>query len=41
LPAAAQTYVRRLEELTRTPVVMLSIGPERDQVIPMAVGAAT
>ena len=41
LPAAAQTYVRRLEELTSTPVVMLSIGPERDQVIPMAVGAAT
>lgn len=41
LPAEAQAYVRRLEELVGTPVVMLSVGPERDQVIPVsqAVGA--
>ncbi|MDF1798093.1 MAG: adenylosuccinate synthase [Planctomycetota bacterium] len=36
LPARAQAYVKRLEELVGTPIVMLSIGPERDQVIPLA-----
>jgi adenylosuccinate synthase len=43
LPAPAQAYVRRLEELVGAPVVMLSVGPERDQVIPVAqaVGASS
>ena len=36
LPAAAKAYVKRLEELVNTPIVMLSVGPERDQVIPLA-----
>ena len=39
LPAAAQAYVRRLEELVGTPIEMLSVGPERDQVIPLEVAA--
>ncbi len=33
LPAAAQSYVRRLEELLGCPVDMISVGPERDQAI--------
>ena len=33
LPAAARAYVERLEELVGLPVPMLSVGPERDQVI--------
>jgi len=33
LPAAARTYVERLEELVGVPVDLLSVGPERDQVI--------
>ena len=33
LPAAAQRYVRRLEELLGCPVDMISVGPERDQAI--------
>lgn len=41
LPAAAQAYVQHLEALSGTPIVMLSVGPERDQVIPMAVEAST
>lgn len=36
LPPEAQAYVRRLEELVGTPIEMLSVGPERDQVIPLA-----
>jgi adenylosuccinate synthase len=33
LPAAAQNYIRRIEALTGAPVRMVSVGPERDQVI--------
>jgi adenylosuccinate synthase len=33
LPAAAVKYVRRIEELIETPVVILSTSPERDDVI--------
>src|SRR5207244_4042951 len=33
LPANAQRYVRRLEELLATPVDAISVGPARDQVI--------
>ena len=33
LPELARTYVLRLEELVGSPVEMLSVGPERDQVI--------
>lgn len=33
LPANAQQYVCRLEELTKTPITMIGIGPKRDQII--------
>jgi adenylosuccinate synthase len=33
LPATAQAYVRRLEELAGCPIVMVSVGPRRDQTI--------
>ncbi|MDO9067108.1 MAG: adenylosuccinate synthase, partial [Deltaproteobacteria bacterium] len=33
LPATAQSYVRRLEELAGCPIVMVSVGPRRDQTI--------
>ena len=33
LPASAREYLRRVEELTQTPVHMISTGPERDDVI--------
>ncbi|MHC4741874.1 MAG: adenylosuccinate synthase [Planctomycetota bacterium] len=33
LPQAAQKYVCRLEELTKTPIRMIGIGPKRDQII--------
>jgi len=33
LPAAAQAYVRRVEQLVGVPVRILSVGPERDQII--------
>jgi adenylosuccinate synthase len=33
LPENAQKYVRRLEELAGCPIVMVSIGPRRDQTI--------
>jgi adenylosuccinate synthase len=36
LPAAAQHYVRRIEALTGTPVSLISVGPERRQVIQAA-----
>jgi adenylosuccinate synthase len=39
LPRVAQAYVRRLEELVNTPIEMLSVGPDRDQVIPLAVAS--
>ncbi|BCS55670.1 adenylosuccinate synthase [Geobacter sp. SVR] len=33
LPENAQAYVRRLEELAGCPIVMVSVGPRRDQTI--------
>jgi adenylosuccinate synthase len=33
LPEKAQAYVRRLEELAGCPIVMVSVGPRRDQTI--------
>ncbi|MFM8321088.1 MAG: adenylosuccinate synthase [Chloroflexota bacterium] len=33
LPALAQAYVRKVEELTETPVRWVSVGPERDATI--------
>lgn len=33
LPVAAQNYVLRIEELMGVPVKMISVGPERDQMI--------
>jgi adenylosuccinate synthase len=33
LPAAAQAYVSRLEELAGVPIGLVSVGPERDQMI--------
>ncbi len=33
LPTAAQSYVRRLEELVGVPVVMVSTGPCRDEIL--------
>ena len=36
LPAAARDYVRWLEERVGAPILMLSVGPDRDQVIPRA-----
>lgn len=33
LPANAMAYVRRIEELVGTPVQMISVGPQREQII--------
>ena len=33
LPANAQKYIRRLEEVTETPVAMVSTGPDREETI--------
>jgi adenylosuccinate synthase len=33
LPKQAQSYVERLEELLGCPVEMVSVGPEREQII--------
>lgn len=33
LPAKAQAYVNRIEELTGAPIQFISVGPERDQII--------
>jgi adenylosuccinate synthase len=33
LPPAARAYVERLEELAGVPVGLVSVGPERDQMI--------
>ena len=35
LPEATRSYVRWLEEVVGVPIEMLSVGPERDQVIPV------
>ena len=36
LPPAAQGYIRYIEDLAGLPVSMVSVGPEREQVIPLA-----
>jgi adenylosuccinate synthase len=36
LPAAAQNYLRRIESLTGIPIHLVSVGPERSQVIEIA-----
>jgi adenylosuccinate synthase len=36
LPKAAQAYVRKLEELVGVPVSYVSVGPEREEIIPVA-----
>jgi adenylosuccinate synthase len=33
LPAAARAYIARVEALANVPVTMVSVGPERDQLI--------
>ncbi len=33
LPAAAQHYVRRIEELVEVPVALISVGPDREQTV--------
>lgn len=33
LPPAAQAYVSRLEELVRVPIKLISVGPERHQIV--------
>jgi len=33
LPANAQAYVRRVEELIKAPITMIGVGPRRDQMI--------
>ena len=33
LPTAARNYVKRIEELCHVPISMISVGPERDQMI--------
>jgi adenylosuccinate synthase len=35
LPEAAQRYLRRIEELTETPIWYVSVGTRRDQIIPV------
>ena len=33
LPANAQAYLRRIEELARVPIRYVSVGPRREQMI--------
>jgi adenylosuccinate synthase len=33
LPAAVRTYLKRIEELTKTPIYLISVGPDRDETI--------
>jgi adenylosuccinate synthase len=33
LPEAARRYVERLADLSRVPLTMISVGPEREQLI--------
>jgi adenylosuccinate synthase len=33
LPEKAQTFVKRIAELTGAPIKFISVGPERDQII--------
>ena len=36
LPAEAQDYLRRIEELTGAPIRWISVGPEREEIIDIA-----
>lgn len=36
LPAQAQTYVHKVEELVGVPISIISVGPEREAIIPLA-----
>jgi len=38
LPAPARAYVERLEELAGVPIGLVSVGPERDQMIVRGAG---
>ena len=38
LPAEARNYVQRLEELAGVPIGLVSVGPERDQMIVRGTG---
>jgi adenylosuccinate synthase len=38
LPPAARAYVEWLEELVDAPIVAISVGPDRDQVVPRGAG---
>ena len=33
LPLNAQNYIRKIEELTKTEIVLFSVGPDRKQTI--------
>ena len=33
LPENAKTYIKTIEELSKTPIVMISTGPARDEII--------
>jgi adenylosuccinate synthase len=35
LPSETQAYLKRLEELLETPIAMISVGPQRNQTIPI------
>lgn len=37
LPTQAQVYVRKIEELIGVPVSIISVGPERDEIIPHSI----
>lgn len=39
LPDAARAYIRRIAELCETPVLAVSVGPEREQLVHMQAGA--
>jgi adenylosuccinate synthase len=41
LPAAAQAYLRRIEELAGAPIRFVSVGPERSQMVVVAGGQGT
>ena len=38
LPGPARNYVERLEELAGVPIGLVSVGPERDQMIVRGIG---
>jgi adenylosuccinate synthase len=33
LPLKARDYIRRIEDITETPVVIISVGPARDETL--------